>query len=77
MPRQDESPQGDGTAAAAQPTFGIGGVLIGLGLLALVAIVVFVLVSAHNNAALRTDAVTSAASSLAAAPPPPPAQPTR
>ena len=58
--------------AVLRPGFGIGGVLIGLGLLALVAIVVFILVSAHNNEALRTDAVTSAASSLAAAPPAPP-----
>ena len=44
----------------------VGGVLIGLGVLALAAIVAFILMSAHNNRALRTDAVTSAASSLAA-----------
>jgi uncharacterized protein (UPF0333 family) len=49
----------------------VGSVLIGLGVLALVAIVAFVLMSAHRNKALRTDAVTSAASSLAASKPPP------
>ena len=49
----------------------VGGVLIGLGVLALVAIVAFVLMSAQRNKALRTDAVTSAASSLAASKPPP------
>ncbi|HEX2817260.1 MAG TPA: hypothetical protein VHN39_12740 [Phenylobacterium sp.] len=49
----------------------VGGVLIGLGVLALAAIVAFILLSAHSNKALRTDAVTSAASSLAASPPPP------
>ena len=49
----------------------IGGVLIGLGALALIAIVAFVLLSAHSNKALRTDAVTSAASSLAASTLPP------
>jgi len=47
---------------------GVGSVLIGLGVLALVAIVAFVLMSAQRNKALRTDAVTSAASSLAAEP---------
>jgi hypothetical protein len=49
----------------------VGGVLIGLGVLALAAIVAFILLSAHSNKALRTDAVNSAASSLAAAKPPP------
>jgi hypothetical protein len=48
----------------------VGGVLIGLGALALVAIVAFILMSARSNRALRTDAVTSAASSLAASTPP-------
>jgi hypothetical protein len=49
----------------------VGGVLIGLGALALIAIVAFILLSAHSRKALRTDAVTSAASSLAASKPPP------
>jgi hypothetical protein len=44
----------------------VGGVLIGLGVLALVAVVVFVVLSARGDQALRTQAVTSAASSLAA-----------
>ena len=46
--------------------FGVGGVLIGLGVLALVAIVAFVVLSVRGDHALRTQAVTSAASSLAA-----------
>ncbi len=46
--------------------FGVGNALIALGVLALVAILAFVLLSAHRDRALRTDAVTSAASSLAA-----------
>jgi hypothetical protein len=58
--------------ADPDPTLGIGGVLIGLGLLALVAIVFFIVATAHQKTALRTDAVTSAASSLAT---PPPARP--
>ena len=45
---------------------GVGGVLIGLGVLALTVIVAFILMSAHSNKALRTNAVSSAASSLAA-----------
>jgi hypothetical protein len=48
-----------------QGGFGIGSVLIGLGVVALLAILAFVLLSAHRDQALRTDAVTSAASSLA------------
>jgi hypothetical protein len=47
----------------------VGGVLIGLGVLALVAIVAFVVLSARGDQALRTQAVTSAASSLAASTP--------
>jgi hypothetical protein len=68
MARQDATPQADGASAAARSGFGIGGVLIGLGLVALVAILAFILLSAHRNEALRTDAVTSAASALASAP---------
>jgi hypothetical protein len=44
----------------------VGGVLIGLGVLALMAIVAFVVLSARSDKALRTNAVSSAASSLAA-----------
>jgi hypothetical protein len=45
---------------------GIGGVIIGLGLMALIAVVVFIVVSVHRDNALRTNAVSSAASNLAA-----------
>jgi hypothetical protein len=61
----------DDPAIARTGRLGVGSVLIGLGVLALVAIVAFVLMSAQRNKALRTDAVTSAASSLAAPAPPP------
>jgi hypothetical protein len=44
---------------------GIGGVIVGVAILALVAIVAFFLLNANRNDALRTDAVTSAASSVA------------
>jgi hypothetical protein len=44
---------------------GIGGVIIGIAVLALVAIVAFFLLQQNRNDALRTDAVTSAASSVA------------
>ncbi|MFI4963850.1 MAG: hypothetical protein ACHP9T_00650 [Caulobacterales bacterium] len=63
-------PSRDGTPKAARRGFGIGGVLIALGVLAVAAVVAFALLSAHRDRALRTDAVTSAASSLAEAPAP-------
>ena len=44
---------------------GMGGVLIGIAVLALVAIVAFFLLNANRNDAIRTNAVTSAASSVA------------
>jgi len=44
---------------------GLGGVLIGIAVLAMVAIVAFFLLQANRNEAIRTDAVTSAASSVA------------
>ncbi|WP_296600784.1 hypothetical protein [Phenylobacterium sp.] len=44
---------------------GLGGVLIGLAVLAMVAIVAFFLLQSNRNDAIRTDAVTSAASSVA------------
>ena len=65
----------DGEAVAKRGGFGIGNVLIGLGLLALVAVIAFILTSARSGQALRTDAVTSAASDLAAGPPPAPPSP--
>ena len=44
---------------------GMGGVLIGIAVLALVAIVAFFLLNANRNDAIRTNAVSSAASSVA------------
>lgn len=44
---------------------GMGSVIIGIALLALVAIVAFFLLNANRNDAIRTDAVTSAASTVA------------
>ena len=44
---------------------GVGGVIIGLAVLALVAIIAFFRLNANRNDALRTNAVTSAASSVA------------
>jgi hypothetical protein len=44
---------------------GMGGVIIGIAVLALVAIVAFFLLNANRNDAIRTDAVTSAASNVA------------
>jgi len=43
---------------------GIGAVLIGIGILALVAIVAFFLVNQQNSEALRTEAVTDAAANV-------------
>jgi hypothetical protein len=43
----------------------VGGVIIGIAVLALVAIIAFFLISANRNDTLRTDAVTSAAASVA------------
>jgi hypothetical protein len=44
---------------------GIGAVIIGVAVLALVAIIAFFLLQSNRNDAIRTDAVTSAASSVA------------
>ena len=44
---------------------GMGAVIIGIAVLALVAIVAFFLLQSGRNDAMRTDAVTSAASSVA------------
>ncbi|RYF90741.1 MAG: hypothetical protein EON95_16365 [Caulobacteraceae bacterium] len=60
------------TRDAASPVYverrsgggGIGAVLIGIGVLALVAIVAFFLMSQNNNDALRTEAVTDAAANV-------------
>jgi hypothetical protein len=44
---------------------GLGGLLIGIAVLAMVAIVAFFLLQSNRNDAIRTDAVTSTASSVA------------
>ena len=56
---------GGGTTYVDKGGSGIGGVVIGIALLALVAIVAFFLLQSNRNDAIRTDAVTSAASSVA------------
>ena len=44
---------------------GVGGVIVGVAVLALVAIIAFFLLQANRNDAMETQAVTSAASSVA------------
>ncbi|HEY0435168.1 MAG TPA: hypothetical protein VGC92_00910 [Phenylobacterium sp.] len=56
---------GGGTTYVDRGGPGIAGILIGLAILALVAIGAVYLLNANHNDALRTDAVTSAASSMA------------
>ena len=56
---------GSTTYVDAGGGFGMGGVILGIAALALVAIVAFFLLNANRNDTIRTDAVTSAASSVA------------
>jgi hypothetical protein len=56
---------GGGTTYVDKGGSGMGGVIIGIAVLALVAIVAFFLLQSSKNDALRTDAVSSAASSVA------------
>jgi hypothetical protein len=56
---------GGGTTYVDKGGSGMGGVIVGIAVLALVAIVAFFLLQSNRNDALRTDAVTSAASSVA------------
>ena len=56
---------GGGTTYVDRGGSGVGGVIIGIAVLALVAIVAFFLLNANRNDALRTNAVTSAASTVA------------
>jgi hypothetical protein len=56
---------GGGTTYVQRGGSGVGAVVIGIALLALVAIVAFFMLNANRNDALRTDAVTSAASTVA------------
>lgn len=56
---------GGGTTYVDRGGSGLGGVLVGLAVLAMVAIVAFFLLQANRNDAIQTEAVTSAASSVA------------
>jgi len=56
---------GGGTTYVDRGGGGVGGVIVGIALLAMVAIAAFFMMNANRNDALRTDAVTSAASSVA------------
>jgi hypothetical protein len=54
-----------GTTYVDRGGSGLGGVIIGIAVLAMVAIVAFFLLQSNRNDAIRTDAVSSAASSVA------------
>ena len=56
---------GEGTTYVDRGGSGVGGVIIGVAVLALVAIIAFFLLSQSRNDTLRTEAVTGAASSVA------------
>ncbi len=56
---------GGGTTYVDRGGSSVGGVIIGIAVLALVAIVAFFLLQSSRNEAIRTDAVSSAASSVA------------
>lgn len=56
---------GGGTTYIDKGGSGFGGVLVGIAVLAMVAIVAFFLLQANRNDAIQTEAVTSAASSVA------------
>ena len=56
---------GGGTTYVDKGGSGFGGVLIGIAVLAMVAIVAFFLLQSNRNDTLQTQAVTSAASSVA------------
>ena len=54
-----------GTTYVDKGGSGFGGVIVGIAVLAMVAIVAFFLLQSNRNDAIRTEAVTSAASSVA------------
>lgn len=54
-----------GTTYVDRGGSGLGGIIIGIAVLALVAIVAFFLLQSNRNDAIRTDAVTSAAPNAA------------
>ncbi len=55
----------EGTTYVDRGGSALGSVLIGIAILALVAVIAFFLVNQNRNDAIRTNAVTSAASSMA------------
>ena len=63
--RTVERDHGGGTTYVERGGSGLGGVIIGIAVLALVAIVAFFLLQTSRNDALETQAVSSAASSVA------------
>ncbi|MFZ5720734.1 MAG: hypothetical protein ACOY5Y_14850 [Pseudomonadota bacterium] len=60
-----EREQGGGTTYVERGGSGVGGVIIGIAVLALVAIIGFFLLQANRNDAMETQAISSAASSVA------------
>lgn len=60
-----EREQGGGTTSVERGGSGVGGVIIGIAVLALVAIIGFFLLQANRNDAMETQAISSAASSVA------------
>lgn len=56
---------GGGTTYVDKGGSGLGGIIVGIAVLAMVAIVAFFLLQANRNDAIQTEAVTSAASSVA------------
>ena len=56
---------GGGTTYVDKGGNGLGGIIIGIAVLAMVAIVAFFLLQSNRNDATRTEAVSSAASSVA------------
>ncbi len=54
-----------GTTYVDKGSSNVGGILIGIAILALVVVIAFFLVNQTRNDAIRTNAVTSAASSIA------------
>ena len=60
-----ERDRGGGTTYVDKGGSGLGGIIVGIAVLAMVAIVAFFLLQANRNDAIQTEAVTGAASSVA------------
>ncbi|MET0295472.1 MAG: hypothetical protein ABW042_10695 [Phenylobacterium sp.] len=63
--RTVERSEGGGTTYVERGGGGMGGVIVGIAVLALVAIIAFFLLNMNRQEAVRTDAVTGAANSVA------------